>query len=86
MADTKEEIPYGDEKFEEKLDAGALEGQVELNEEDDSPIEEVRVTVPSKYFHSITVGCTHFLLPMSPSQHSQASITNGSHLPTLFPS
>jgi len=50
MANIKEEMPYGDEKFDEKLDTDALEGQVELSEEDDSPIEEVRITVPSKCF------------------------------------
>lgn len=37
------------DKFEtEKADHLDVEGQLELNEEDDSPIEEVRVTVPSE--------------------------------------
>lgn len=60
--DVKEEIPYGDEKFEEKYDVKDVERQVELSEEDDSPIEEVRVTVPSKYLAilSLLLHCHSF--------------------------
>lgn len=43
----KEEV-YIDEKIGEKIE----EPQLNLEEEDDSPIEEVRVTVPSMYFIS----------------------------------
>lgn len=32
----------------EKLDVSEVERQLQLDEEEDSPIEEVRVTVPSK--------------------------------------
>ncbi|KAG0199499.1 hypothetical protein BGX28_007257 [Mortierella sp. GBA30] len=35
------------EKYDEKFERQDVEGQLELNEEDDSPIEEVRVTVPN---------------------------------------
>ncbi|KAF9954532.1 hypothetical protein BGZ72_004505 [Mortierella alpina] len=41
----KEEVL--NEKYDEKLERQDVEGQLELNEEDDSPIEEVRVTVPN---------------------------------------
>ncbi|KAG0027927.1 oligopeptide transporter 4, partial [Podila clonocystis] len=42
----KEEVSL--DKFDpEKVERHDVEGQLELNEEDDSPIEEVRVTVPN---------------------------------------
>jgi hypothetical protein len=45
----KEEVLH--EKIEAKRDD--IEGHIELSEEDNSPIEEVRVTVPSEYHHPI---------------------------------
>lgn len=45
----KEEVPTF-EKYDYDSEKNVdIEGHLELNEEDDSPIEEVRVTVPSEY-------------------------------------
>lgn len=44
----KEEVMLDDKFNDEKFDCEDVEQHLELTEEEDSPIEEVRVTVPSK--------------------------------------
>lgn len=49
---TKDEVMLDNKLDDEKIDHQDVE-KLELQEEDDSPIEEVRITVPSEYQTSL---------------------------------
>lgn len=75
----KEEVTH--EKYENEKQFVDVEPQVNLEEEDDSPIEEVRVTISSKYL--LTPLSSYSLFSLGHS--SLSSMTNAYPLPCCTP-